>query len=119
MAAVDGLDADLFGQGLERGVLEQVVDGFGNRAISILQFLFGTVAGGGVGGVGDLAVGAETLVFVRDVVGRDADIEAQIERGMNLGNDLFALQLAHSFVEETDVGVESDRIDVAVLLAAE
>ena len=35
------------------------------------------------------------------------------------GDDLLALQFADGFVEQADVGVEADRVDVAVLLAAQ
>ena len=45
MAAIDDLDSELLGQRLERRVLKQVTNSFRHRAISILQFLFGTVAG--------------------------------------------------------------------------
>ena len=76
MPAVHGLNADLLGQRLERGIHYQVVHRFRHWAISILQFLFGTVAPRVIGGVGDLPVGAKALVFVGDVLRRNADIQA-------------------------------------------
>src|SRR2546423_900834 len=84
LAAIASFDADLFGRGLQGRVLEQVADRFGHWAISILQFLFGTVASVGIRCVCDLAVGAEALIFVADVLDGDADIQAQIQCRMDL-----------------------------------
>src|ERR1035438_4925183 len=94
MAAVHRLDADLLRQRLERGVHHQVVNRLRHWAISILQFLFGTVARRVIGGVGDLPVGAQPLVFVADVLRRNAYIQAQVEGRTDLRHQLLALPTA-------------------------
>ena len=58
-------------------------------------------------------------MLIGNVFGRDANIEAQIERGMHLQRRFFTLQLMHGFFEQLDVHVEAHRADVAVLLAAQ
>ena len=119
MATIDGFDTDLLGGGFERRIEQKVADSLGDCAVTILQFLFGTVAGGGVGGVGDLPVGAQTLIFVGDIVGRNANFQGKVDAGMDFRRDLLTLQLAHGFIQQTDVRVEAHGIDVAVLLAAQ
>jgi len=50
------LDAGLLRHGLERRVGQQVAHRFGNWAVAVLQFLFGTVARRRAGRTGDLPV---------------------------------------------------------------
>src|SRR5947209_2185805 len=119
MPAIDRLDADLLGEVLERRVLKKVAYGVRNRAVAVLQFLFGTLASLRRRGVRDLPISAEALVFVGDVVGRDADVEAQVQRGVDFRYDFFALQLTDGLLQEPDVGIEPNRVDVAVLFASQ
>ena len=69
--------------------------------------------------IGDALVGAQPLGVVGDVVVGNANIEPEIEGGMDFQRNLFALQLLHGFFEQADVRVVADGFDVAVLLAAE
>src|SRR5262249_45412502 len=119
MAAVYRLHADLLGQRLECRVLEKTAYGLRHWAVSVRQFRFGTVPGLGGPRLGHLPGRTETLVFVHDVAGRDADIEAQVQSGVDFRNDLFALQFADGLFEQADVCIEPDRIDVSVLFATQ
>ena len=88
-------------------------------AVAVFEFLGDALALFGVVRGGDAAIGAQPLVFVGDVIGGDADIERQVERGVNFGRHLLALQLAHGFFKHTRVHIEAHGVDMAVLLAAQ
>jgi len=98
-AALYVLDAEPLSDGLELGELEQVVDGFWRWAVAVFEF--GEKLGRffGLAGVGDAFVGAQALLFVRDVAGRNADFEAKVEVRMDFGSHFFAAELAGGFVE--------------------
>ena len=51
--------------------------------------------------------------------GRNANVEAQIERGMNFQRNFFAFEFLHRFFQETNVGVIADGFNMAVLFAAQ
>ena len=58
-------------------------------------------------------------MLVGDVFGRNANIEAQIQRRVHFERRLFALQFLHGFFQQPQIRVEADGGDVAVLLAAQ
>ncbi len=119
LAAIDGFDAERLGFAFDGGKLKKDADGIGGGAVAVLEFTEHLFDVRGAGDVGDSFVGAKALMFVGDVGGRDADIEAEVESGVDLGDDLLAAQFMHGFFEEADVHIEADGGDVAVLLAAQ
>ncbi len=58
-------------------------------------------------------------MLVGDVLGRNANVEAQIESGVDFERHFFAFQLVHRLLQQPDVHVEADRADVPVLFAAQ
>ncbi len=65
-------------------------------------------------------VHAEALVFFGDVVGVDADGDAEVDDGGGVGGLVFfAFDLADGLFEHGSVHLEADGFDVAGLLAAE
>ena len=70
-------------------------------------------------GAGDALVHAEALVFFGDVVGVDADGDAEVDDGVGVGWFFFlALHLADGLFEHGGVHLETDGFDVAGLFAA-
>ena len=61
----------------------------------------------------------QALVFFRNVIGVDADVEAEIELGFGLVGRGLALHFADGALEHLRVKFEADGLDVSALLAAE
>jgi hypothetical protein len=68
MPAVDRFDPQLLGGRFQAGIFQQVAHRIGHRALAVFQFLLYALALGRRAGVGDLAVGAQALVFFGDVL---------------------------------------------------
>ena len=115
----DGGDAQALAHGFEGGVLQKVFHGFGRSAEAIFEFLAHILLFGFGGDGRDALVGAQAQIFAGDVVLGDADVEAEIEGGAQLGGDVFAFELGDGALQHLAVEIEADGFDVAVLLAAE
>ncbi len=71
-------------------------------------------------GSGDALVHAEALVLFGDVVGVDADGDAEVDDGVGVGGFIFlALHLADRLFEHGGVHLEADGFDVAGLFSSE
>src|SRR5579864_8421200 len=116
---VDGVYPYTNTQQLESSIVEQVADGPRRFAIAILQLR---------GNIGKLRLGfdashtlvhSEPLVFLRNVLCRDAYVEAEIELGFGLVRSSLSLHLANGALEHLRVELKSNRLDVSALLAAQ
>src|SRR5437868_5238294 len=67
----------------------------------------------------DTLVHPQALILFLNVVGRNADVETQIERDFSYFNARLALHFAHGALQHLRIKFESDRFDVAALLSAE
>jgi len=111
--------ADFHAQQFQRSVVEQIADGRGRRAVAVLQL------GGDVGelrfsfNAGDAFIHLQTLIFFRDVVRGNANVEAEIELGFGFVGRGFPFHLTYGTLEHLSVQLEADGFDVAALLAAE
>ncbi len=86
--ALDRRDAQALAHGFEDGVLQKVIHGGWRRAEAVFE-LFADVLLFLIGGDGgDALVGAEAEVFAGDVVFGDAHVEAEAERGAEVGRGL-------------------------------
>src|SRR5205823_6536133 len=117
--AVDGFDADAIGEQANQRVLREIANRRGGRAIPIphlfdgaLQLRFGSHAC-------EPPVDGQPLVHVGDVGIVDPQVDAQVYGRADLVLYLLALQLLDRLLEELHIHVESDRLDVSALLAAE
>ncbi len=89
--ALHGGDAQALTHGFEGGVLQKVFHG-GRRCTEAVFQLFANVLLVGFGGDrGNAFVGAQAKVFAGDIVLRNAHVEAQVERGAEVGRDFFTL----------------------------
>src|SRR6266478_1438360 len=67
----------------------------------------------------DTLVHPQTLVLLFNVVGRNADVETQIERDFSYFNARLALHFAYGALQHLRIKFEAHRFDVAALLSAE
>ena len=72
-AAVDRFDAEVLRLGFEQGELHQRLDGLRRRAVAVGQFGANAFGFLGVADVGDALVGAQALLLVGDVFGRECE----------------------------------------------
>jgi len=77
--AIDSFDPDLLGVALEQGKPQQGLDRIRQRTETIPQIGAHRLRLLGVLHVGDALVGTQALLLVGDVVGRDANVQAQIQ----------------------------------------
>ena len=68
---------------------------------------------------GEFFVGAQPLNLLADIGVRNAQVHAQRDGGMDLRRHVLALQFPHHVVEQFQVRVESDGLNMAVLLPAQ
>ena len=83
-----------------------------NFAAHVLQLLIGFDARHAL-------VHPQALVFLRDVVGRNTNVEPEIELDLGLFGLHLALELADGLLEHRRVHLEADGVDLSALLAAE
>src|SRR5215469_473308 len=115
--AFDGVYSHAYGQKLQLRIVQKIphcqrwlavaIDKFGAYIVQLRFTLYASHA----------LVHSQTLVFLRNVIGRNANIEAEIELGRDLLLRHFALHLTHGAVEHLGVEFESHRLDVPALLA--
>src|SRR6266446_4627172 len=67
----------------------------------------------------DTLVHPQALVLLFNVVGRNADVETQIELNLCHFNARLALHFAHGALQHLRIKFEAHRFDVAALLSAE
>src|SRR6267143_475824 len=67
----------------------------------------------------DTLVHPQALVLLFNVVGRNADVETQIERDFSYFNARLALHFAHGALQHLRIKFESHRLDVAALHSAQ
>src|SRR6266404_4080784 len=67
----------------------------------------------------DSLIHPQALILFLNVVGRNADVETQIESDFCHFNALLALHFAHGALEHLRIKFEAHRFDVAALLSAE
>src|SRR5215471_3703263 len=118
-AAVDRLYAQALRLRFQQSELDQRLDRFRRWAVAVRQLRANLAGLLGVSSIGHALVGAQALLLVGDVFGRNADIQAQVQGGMHFYRPLLSLQLLNGFFQQADVCVETDGGDVAMLLAAE
>jgi len=117
--ALHGRDSQPLANRFEDGVVQKVFQRSRQFTKAVSQFtrhivalVFGTNRR-------NTLVGAQTKIFGRDIFLRDAQVEAEIERGAKVGRGFFTFEFADGALEHLRVHIEADRFDVAVLLAAE
>ena len=116
--AVDGDDSQALAHQAQGRVLQQVTHGVRRRSVAVGEF------SGDIGqrflvlDSGDTLVHAQALIFFRDVVRRNADVESKVELSLGFFRFDLALEFAHGALEHRRVHLEADGIDVSALLAA-
>ncbi len=118
-AAVHRFDAALLRLALQQRERNQRFDGGGRRSVAIRDFRAAGRRLLRVACVGDALVCAQALLLVADVLGRDANVEPQVERGVDLDRPLLALQFADRLFEQAEIHIEAHRRNVSVLFAAQ
>src|SRR5215472_3391109 len=119
MLPINRLNADLFGRCLQARVLQQRKDVRRDGTVAVRQLGFHFFAFLRIGRLRDSLMGPEALIFVRNVRGRDPQIEPEVQRRMDFGSDFFPAQFANCLFEHADVHVESDRVDMPMLFPTE
>src|SRR5580698_6383604 len=69
--------------------------------------------------IGNALVGAQALRLIGDVARGNPNLQTKIEHGVDLGRNLFSLELLHSLLEQANIRVVAYGFDVAVLFTAE
>ena len=99
-------------------VFQQIHHGGRRRPEAVVQFARHFHALGLRRNARDALVNPQPEVFALDIFRRNANLLPQVQRGPTLWRDRFAFPLGHGALHHLAVHVESDRLDVAVLLAA-
>ena len=115
----DRRNAQLLADGFEDGVLQKVIHGAWRGAKAVFQLLANVLLFFFRGDGGNALVGAEAQIFAGDVVFGDAHIKAEAKGGTQLGRGFFPFQFGDGALQHLAIEVETDRFNVAVLLAAE
>src|SRR5438132_10845813 len=113
----DGVYSHAHGQKLQLGIVQEIPHCQRGLAIAINKFGANIMQLRFALHASHALVHPQTLIFLRNVIGRNANVEAEIELGCDLLLRHFALHLAYGAVEHLGVEFESHRLDVPALLA--
>ncbi len=112
-------DRHFFRLRLQERVVEQILNGWGRRAKTILQLFEHFLALRLRADLRDALVRSQAQVLAGDVYRWDAQINAKVDRGAQFGGRGLALDLGNRVLEHLRIEVKANRVDVSMLLASQ
>src|SRR5688572_29658914 len=108
LTTVDGFHTSALDDCLKDGEIQQILNSLRRRPVTIGKFVEYRFGVGLALRFGDALISSQTLMLVGDVCLRDANVETEVQRRMNLGGHFLTAEFLDGLFEQLEICIESD-----------